>query len=726
MNKPKRPVVCVVAAEANSIEQREILKGIIAQAQSYDYDTAVISNVYNPNVDISFLNCENRIYELIASNDISAIILISESFVNDKLKNKIADLLLAQKVPVVVVGSYIPVFDNPRFHFVNTDDIADIEAITDHLIEEHSFTDIDILTGHEQFEVSHQRVEGYKKSLERHSLPFNSKKVHFGTFWMDSGKELAEKYVNGDLPFPQAVVCANDYMAYGMLDVFAKNNIKVPEKISVVGYEYINQRNMYTPLLTTYQRNRQQLGINAVNIIHNQLTGSRQQSLKTPKGRMILGNSCPCGCDNDIFIKELDDVKRKRDFEFWNLFTSLDQEITESKNLDDFVVTLGKYHWLVRDAFDIFLCLASDWYETSPCKYDIMSCRTIMPWLDHSPFELTRLHFAEIFSHHNAPSVYYFTPVFFGEKMFGHIITRYDTPDTYDDIFRNWIKAVSIALEFLRMKNDIKYLTECQNLSEQRDTLTGMFNASGIEKAYKSAILHGSKELYFVLLKVCLFNDTVAGTDANKRVEAILAASKAVIKFCGNHDICGRVSDNTFVCIVQRNASADLLSDCVSAILSQHKKYMEIYGIDSFVCTAEKCGDRTFSDVFKSCCAAADEKIAAISDKKLINHYKRMSEIRNYVYLNSSDTFDTESLHERFPGSTGYLRSVFKQCFDTSFHKDCITARVSKAKYYLSTTTMNVIEISEKCGYIDSKYFLRQFGSVTGMTPIQYRNQIQG
>ncbi|HBB20080.1 MAG TPA: hypothetical protein DCZ62_06550, partial [Ruminococcus sp.] len=101
-------------------------------------------------------------------------------------------------------------------------------------------------------------------------------------------------------------------------------------------------------------------------------------------------------------------------------------------------------------------------------------------------------------------------------------------------------------------------------------------------------------------------------------------------------------------------------------------------------------------------------------------------EMRNVVYKTPEETFDTDALHSRFLGSTGYLRSVYKQCFGVSFHKDCIAARIAKAKYQLATTSMSIIEISEKCGYLDSKYFLRQFSSIAGMTPVQYRTLLQG
>ena len=93
LNKKKRPICGVVAAEANSIEQRQIIEGIVSQNQLYGIDTAVISNIYNPNVKEQELYCENRIYDLNLSEDLDSIILISESFVNDELRKYVTDYI---------------------------------------------------------------------------------------------------------------------------------------------------------------------------------------------------------------------------------------------------------------------------------------------------------------------------------------------------------------------------------------------------------------------------------------------------------------------------------------------------------------------------------------------------------------------------------------------------------------------------------------------------------
>ena len=100
LNKKKRPVCGVVAAEANSIEQRQIIEGIVSQNQLYGIDTAVISNIYNPNVKEQELYCENRIYELILSEDLDSIILISESKTTWRMSLTISSRSMALKISI--------------------------------------------------------------------------------------------------------------------------------------------------------------------------------------------------------------------------------------------------------------------------------------------------------------------------------------------------------------------------------------------------------------------------------------------------------------------------------------------------------------------------------------------------------------------------------------------------------------------------------------------------
>ena len=724
--KSKRPILGVIAAVANSIEQRQILKGFVSEAQSHGFDTAVFSNLYNPYTTIEDLLCEQRIYELAHSEQISGYILVTESFINPDLRRLIAGFMKHIKAPVVLVGTIQEEFDIPGITRINTSDEDDFSEITTHMIEKHGCRRIDLLTGPSDKEVSQRRAAGFRRALQDHGIPVCDEDIIYGDFWLTGGEKLADEYADRKRAMPQAVICASDYMAYGLLDRLQERGIKVPEDIAVIGYENIMQRMYHSPLLTTYQRNRHDLGKSAFNILFCKIKGLPEPAFTPPPGRIIPGESCGCTGDFEDYRKEQANIREEKKYESWNMFGFMDQKLTSSRNLIEYVSYIGEHQWLIRNVPNIYLCLFTDWCESSGTMSEHVSCRSVMPWKDNEPFELHKFDLAGIFSKESSPSVFYFTPLFFGQRLFGHLILRYDRPDTYDDFFRSWSRSISNGLEILRMKNDIQYLTSCQNLSDQRDTLTGMYNEDGIKKAFSSAVAPKNKALYLVVLRIGLFDESISSMDNADRIDAVLSAAKAVGKFCGNHDICGRVSDNTFVCIVQTSADAETLTGTLSALLIRHKKYMERYGMDSFACAAEKYDGSSYAELYEKCSEDIAQICAELSEKRLLKHYREMLELRNYIYSNPEATFDTDDICSSFSGSSGYLRAIYKQCFGISLHQDCIAARILRAKYYLVTTSLNMADIADKCSYTDSKYFLRQFYSATGLTAAKYRSMIQG
>lgn len=78
-----RPIYGVIAAQVADIEQREILLGIIETAQEFNIDIAVISNIYNSIETDEVLITENRIYDMISSDEFDGFILISESIIRE-------------------------------------------------------------------------------------------------------------------------------------------------------------------------------------------------------------------------------------------------------------------------------------------------------------------------------------------------------------------------------------------------------------------------------------------------------------------------------------------------------------------------------------------------------------------------------------------------------------------------------------------------------------------
>lgn len=724
MNSKNHPIIAVVTASANAFAERELLSGIISAAAGKNCRTVVFSNIYNMYSTDDDLICEQSIYELILSDGISGIIVMSESFIEAKLREKIAVLLKRKNVPVVVAGASLPEFSDPRFCCINTSDSDDIFDLTSHLIEIHGFTDIALLTGMPDVDISIRREEGFRSALSSHGIVPDDSRIFYGNYWINSGSELADRFISDELPLPQAIVCANDSMAYGLLSKFAENHIRVPEDVTVVSYEYSDNRLYYSPLLTSYHRSRRELGELAVKAICCMMDGEAPPEYAPPAGSIVFGDSCSCPRDNDKYNSDLNYAIIQKNYSDYGLLSTMEHKLAVCRDMESFINIIGDHLWLIRNVLSICMCLYSDWYDLSSSSSDIMLCRCLMPWRDTSVFEAGRDDFSVMFEKYPGTIVCYYNPIFSGSKLFGHMVLMYETPESYESVFRYWLKSVSIGLEFLRLKNDIRYLLSCQNLSEYRDTLTGMYNEKGIRRAFTTVSGHDNKTLYMLMLKICLFSSSVNDVNISSHTEAVTGASKAIGKFCGNHDISGYIHENTFVCIVQSNASAEQLSDLLSCILLREKNYMDNAGMDTFVCFAAACGDSSFDELLTQCRNGCDEKIRGISERRAHYHYKKMLSLRNRIYAAPEITFDNDELIIE-DDSIDTFRIHYKKCFGISFHQDCIAARTAKAKYYLVTTSLGMTEIAEKCGYFDNKYFLRQFSANVGVPALQYRNLIK-
>ncbi len=737
----KRLTFGVVAAQASDIEQRRIMEGIIEQAKALNIDTVVISNIYNPDKSVSPLDChkENNIYELLGTSGFDGFILLSEAIVSTELQRKIISMLKARPdKPVVVIGSPDENLMLDYFDVINTDDTTDIEDITDHLIEQHGCKSIDILTGSPETEVSMQRVEGYKKSLEKHGISFDSRKVIYGDFWTVSGQKLAQQYIGGERKMPQALICANDYMAYGLLDEFSDNGISVPETMIVVGYEYIMQRIFHYPVLSTFRRNRRALGSEAVKILFSKITHRSFSPSESLRGRFIPGDTCGCGICRQDYTNELKEEKTEQKYRFFNLFSDFAERLTMCTSMTDYVATLAHFTYMVRDLDAMYLCLLEDWYnnetpDDSPGA--VMNCYTIKNDFtnEYKTSFVAENDISAILSYCSEPCAYYFNPLFFRDRYFGYIVTVYRNPNTYDSIFRNWLKTVSNALEMLRLKNDINYLTQCRGLSQQHDTSTGMLNKSGFESALKRAASSAApgSQICILLLKTELFSENIQFDNQESRLKTLKEIADIMKSLSANrNELCGRISETAYAFAGIGDYSEKLssaLTDKLCCMLMHASSYISEYGTNSFVCISDIYSADGFSyeDAVNSLTEKVKTEAASRTAQQRLPHFTDFQNLRDAIYLDPSATHYSDELCQKLCLSTGYFRNIYKKYFSISYHRDGIKSKVSLAKFLLCTTSMSITAIASKCGYEDEKYFMRLFQQNTSHTPNKYRMLFQ-
>ncbi|MBQ7756803.1 MAG: substrate-binding domain-containing protein [Oscillospiraceae bacterium] len=223
---------------------KEFVSGIYQTLKENSFDTLVFTSVSTENTD-GYMCGENNIYNLPFLSDVDGIIMASNRFYDNSLKESILKQLEKCKLPCILVEE-----ESEKIKGVFLDQKKSIYDITEHLITVHNYENIICLTGPCENKEAQKRAEGYICAMEKHKKSKNSK-VIYGDFWHNSAIRLAERIASGEVSRPDAIVCTNDIMAISLCNELPKHNIKVPDDIAITGYDGSIYTLITKPAITT-------------------------------------------------------------------------------------------------------------------------------------------------------------------------------------------------------------------------------------------------------------------------------------------------------------------------------------------------------------------------------------------------------------------------------------------------------------------------------------------
>ncbi len=136
---------------------------------------------------------------------------------------------------------------------------------TKHLIE-HGHKDIACLSGHLDKLACKERIVGFRRAMAEANLQVEENWILEGNFECDTAVLAADKIIAMD-KMPTAVFCFNDTMALGLMSRLQQKGIRIPEDISVIGYDNIELAEYFSPPLTTIHQPKRRVGKNAFEIL---------------------------------------------------------------------------------------------------------------------------------------------------------------------------------------------------------------------------------------------------------------------------------------------------------------------------------------------------------------------------------------------------------------------------------------------------------------------------
>ncbi len=207
----------------------------------------VINNVYS-NIDKKY-NVIVKGIDMYEENTINpknydGILVVSQKIDDDDFIGEI----LEKEIPTVVINRKV----NHNVINVYTDESVGVYKGVEELIKK-GHKDIAIIEGSRNFDSTKMRREGYLKAFNNHNIKLNEDLVLNGDFTVKSGYEKGNELMEMNEKF-SAIFAFNDEMATGAIKAITEHGLKVPDDISILGFDGNEIGTFIAPSITTIKR----------------------------------------------------------------------------------------------------------------------------------------------------------------------------------------------------------------------------------------------------------------------------------------------------------------------------------------------------------------------------------------------------------------------------------------------------------------------------------------
>jgi LacI family transcriptional regulator len=151
---------------------------------------------------------------------------------------------------------------------------------------------IGFITGRLDLVSANRRLRGYKEGLAAAGIPLDEKLIQIGDYMTERAVECARALLSLDDP-PTAIFAANDMSAIGVYQVAREMGLRIPEDISVVGFDNLRESALLNPPLTTVDQFISKMGTLAVDMVVRLVKGEALEThLHKIPTQLVVRDSC--------------------------------------------------------------------------------------------------------------------------------------------------------------------------------------------------------------------------------------------------------------------------------------------------------------------------------------------------------------------------------------------------------------------------------------------------
>ena len=248
------------------------LYGIERGARSLDYYTSVVS------LDMHKSSIREATDHLVEQSVAGVLVIAPIDIANDALAE------FPETLPVVAIEG------DPaaKICVVMVDQVAGARAATEHLLDARHET-VFHLAGPLDWRQSRERITGWREALEAAGAEVT--KPISGDWSARSGYEIGRTLAR--IPDMTAIFVANDQMALGLMRALGERGRRVPEDVSLVGFDDIPEAAYFSPPLTTVHQDFAEVGRASLELLLKQIdSGTQSDEHRVIRAELIVRQSC--------------------------------------------------------------------------------------------------------------------------------------------------------------------------------------------------------------------------------------------------------------------------------------------------------------------------------------------------------------------------------------------------------------------------------------------------
>ncbi len=219
---------------------------------------------------------EDDYTELLLERGVSGIIFVNGLHADSRSDRSRYTRLTDRGLPIVLLNGFRSDISAP---YISNDDVASLEMTVAHLAS-LGHRRIGLAVGQERFVTSIRRTEGFRRAMAEHAPEIDAEELVVNTMFTIEGGQAASTLL---LDRGCTAICAgSDIMALGVIRGARQRGLRVPEDVSVVGFDDSPLTAYLDPPLTTIRQPVREMGLAAVSSLLDEIAG-----VKAPRTELL-------------------------------------------------------------------------------------------------------------------------------------------------------------------------------------------------------------------------------------------------------------------------------------------------------------------------------------------------------------------------------------------------------------------------------------------------------